>query len=338
MVVKKGKTTIAYCGGLDISPERTPQGWSSSFVWHDVHAQLEGRIARDIEREFILRWNREKDASTASSLPGWRGFETLDQVPIDATDQLAEKNIHKLQMLRTVSVGMLPADIRRDDIWQAYFRLIACATRFLYLENQYFHEPAMADAIIKQAESQPALIVIMVVAFEIDDPNNALTENGRAQQHEFFTRLFAHLKSDRLRVYTMKGRLVHSKLILADDRALSMGSANADPRDFFMDTQLNVMLDDAKAVGSFRRKLWAHDLGLDEKAIERWAVKDFISGWDAVAKANESLTSSPGKMQGEGVLSFDPTTVKGNPFALPGPMQSVFSVLSEVHERALQER
>jgi phosphatidylserine/phosphatidylglycerophosphate/cardiolipin synthase-like enzyme len=310
MVVKKGIETVAFCGGLDISPERVPQA-SGGFVWHDTHAKLEGKIARDLEREFVLRWNREKDKSTAGTLPHWRPFESLTMLPLGSADSASGKNIQQLQMLRTVSVGTAPHDIRRDDVWLSYFRLIGCATRFLILENQYFHEPVMADAIVKQTEAQPGLIVLIVVSGETDDPDNFLTENGRAQQNEFFTRLLTNVPPDRVRVYSMQGRLVHSKLIMADDQLLCMGSTNADPRDFFMDTQLNVILRNAEAVAAFRRRQWAHNLGLPEATVAGWQAGDFLTNWDSVAKANESRKTTPEKMQGEAVVPFDPRTVKG---------------------------
>jgi phosphatidylserine/phosphatidylglycerophosphate/cardiolipin synthase-like enzyme len=320
MVIRKGKTITAWCGGLDIAPPRTPAGWGG-FVWHDVHAKLEGRIARDLEREFVLRWNREKDASTAAARPGWKAMEKLAQAPLDVSDATVDKNPHKLQMLRTVAVGINAADIRRDDIWQGYFSLIGCATRFLFMENQYFHEPKMADAIVRQTEAQPGLIVMIVVSAETDDPNNAFTEHSRALQHEFFTRLIAGIPSSRLRIYTMFRRLVHAKLILIDDRALSMGSANANPRGFFLDSELNVMLDDADAVRAFRHRLWAHDLNVAPATVATWKVADFMTQWDAVAGANDLLKASASndvalkaaadEMAGEGVIPFDPRTVKG---------------------------
>jgi glutamyl endopeptidase len=309
MVVKKGKTFIAYCGGLDISRNRTPAGWGPNFVWHDIHAKLEGLIARDLEREFVLRWNREKDKSSGSKFSGWKGFETLAQAPVTSVDREADKNTHKLQTLRTVSVGTNPRDIKRDDIWQGYFRLIGCATRFIFMENQYFHEPKMADAIVKQAQAQPDLIVIIVVTSKSDDPPSLYTRHCLALRHEFFARLFQGLPSSRLRVYTKSVAMVHSKLILVDDQMLSMGSANANPRGFFLDSELNVMLDDADAVKRFRHRLWSHDLGVTEESVATWAVSDFIAKWDAVAKANEGKT--PDQMTGEGFIPFGPRNVKG---------------------------
>jgi phosphatidylserine/phosphatidylglycerophosphate/cardiolipin synthase-like enzyme len=318
MVVRKGRTTIGYCGGLDISFNRTPDktpagwgGWGSNFVWHDIHAKLEGLIVRDLEKEFVLRWNREKDESTASKLPGWKGFETLAQASVTSVDREADKNTHKLQMLRTVSIGTNAQDIRRDDIWQGYFRLIGCATRFIFMENQYFHEPKMADAIVKQAQAQSDLIVIIVVTSKSDDPDNVFTEHCLALRHEFFRRLFAGLPPSRLRVYTKFVAMVHSKLILVDDQVLSMGSANANPRGFFLDTELNVMLDDAEAVTRFRHRLWSHDLGVTEESVATWAVSDFIAKWDAVAKANEGKIKTPDQMTGEGFIPFGPRNVKG---------------------------
>ena len=180
----------------------------------------------------------------------------------------------------------------------------------------------MADAIVKQAEAQPDLIVIIVVAFAIDDPDNQFTDRGVAQQNEFFKRLFK-IPENRRRVYTMFRRLVHAKLIMADDRALCVGSTNADPRDFFMDTQLNVMLDNPQAVKNFRHQLWSHDLGVGEVDVAGLPVSGFIAQWDKVANANELLKATPEKMKGEGVIPFDPTTVKGKLSDLPEVLTEV---------------
>lgn len=177
MVLRKGKTHLAFCGGLDISPPRTPDGWRTfGFIWHDVHARLEGLIVLDLAREFVLRWNREKGHTTAGTVTDWKPFEALSTDRADATDLEARRNTHKVQMHRTVSTGGSVADIKRDDIWQGYISLVAGARRFLFMENQYIREAVLADAIVIQAQAHPQLIVIIVVSKETDDPDNLLTE------------------------------------------------------------------------------------------------------------------------------------------------------------------
>jgi phosphatidylserine/phosphatidylglycerophosphate/cardiolipin synthase-like enzyme len=342
MVVRKQKSTVAFCGGLDISFNRAPQGnpaprWGLRFVWHDIGAQLEGLIAHDLEREFVEQWNRERNNSMAKALAGWKPFEELTQVAASGADKSADLNKHPVQMLRTVSAGPDSSNIRRDDIWRGYFRLIARATHFIYLENQYFHEPRLADAIVKQAESQSELIVIVMVGTGTDDRQTVdpkatglelakqramvdATQNAFAMRLEFFKRLsVAPLTPNRLRVYTLNysGGILHSKLILVDDEALSMGSANANPRGFFFDTELNVMLDHAETVRTFRHRLWAHELGIALGKVAAWRVSQFFDNWDAVANSNLRLQATPKKMVGESVIPFKPLD-KSDPRFRPG--------------------
>lgn len=317
MVVKKSGATIAFCGGLDISYLRTPAYWNTPsypWLWHDLHARLEGRIARDLEFEFIQRWNREKSASVVKALKGWRAFDTLTQGAAGALDRTPANNTQQLQMLRTVSfqgAGRSIQSIKRDDIWQAYLRLIGCASRFIFLENQYFREPRMADAIVRQAKLHPQLIVIVIVPEQLDDPDDPIKRHGNWLQHAFFTRLFAGIAPNRLRVFTMFHRIIHSKLILVDDQVLCMGSANANPRGFFLDTELNVVLDDVDGVTQFRQRLWAHELGVPDTTVATWKVADFIARWDAVANANQRIKKRPDDVAGEGVIPFDPRREKG---------------------------
>ena len=217
-------------------------------------------------------------------------------------------------MLRTVSVQGTGKNIQRttrDDILQGYLRLIGSATRYIYMENQYFREWKIADAIVKQARAQPQLIVIIVCPYQLDDPDDPIKLHGNWLQHEFFTRLSAGLGSNRLRVYTMFHRIIHAKLILVDDQALSVGSANVNPRGFFLDTELNMMLDDEGTVQSFRHRLWSHNLGAPQNTVAGWAVPDFVARWDAAATANQALTKTPDEMTGEAVIPFDPRIVKG---------------------------
>jgi phosphatidylserine/phosphatidylglycerophosphate/cardiolipin synthase-like enzyme len=240
-------------------------------------------------------------------------MEKLSQAAASTIDKASDKNTQQLQMWRTVSVRGTPiCTTRRDDIWQGYLRLIGCASRLLYLENQYFREPLMADAIVKQAAAQSDLLVIVVVPSETDDLPDMVKKHGDSLQHEFFTRLIKGVPATRLRVYSMFHRIIHSKLLMADDRVLSIGSANANPRGFQLDAELNVTLDDPAAVASFRHRLWAHNLGLARTAVAAWRPSDFLPRWDAVAAANDAARANPTKMTGEAIVKFDPLKERGS--------------------------
>ena len=316
MVIRKGTETVAFCGGLDISFLRTPTDWNSGKsgdnriqAWHDIHTKLEGLIARDLEREFILRWNRENNASVVAPRPGWKGFETLTQPPVSPIDQSSNRNPHRVQMLRTVSVqgSTIPPTIQqttRDDFWQMYKRLIDCAKKFILLENQYFREVRLADELIKRAKQMPDLRVMIVVPAALDDGDDLITRHGQALQHEFFTKLAANINPKQLRVYTMSGRFVHSKFILIDDLAMSISSANANPRSFQLDTELGILVESSTVTRSFRLRLWSHNLGIPQSIIKTWAIDQFFAKWDGIAATNQSRTSRPDQLLGEGIIPF----------------------------------
>jgi phosphatidylserine/phosphatidylglycerophosphate/cardiolipin synthase-like enzyme len=316
MVCRRGEASIAFCGGLDIESRKTPARWAPNgglFGWHDVHVMLEGPVARDLQQEFVMRWNREKGASTRRPLRGWRGYETLAlPAPLRDTDvdmQPARRR-QRIQMLRTVSsdAWFSPYSTEREDIRQVYGNIVAAAREYLYLENQYFRSLGLADSLARAAAANPRLIAIFVVVFSAaeDDGENAITAHGAYLQHEFFRRLTAAF-GRRSRIYTMTRRAVHSKLLLADDRYVCVGSANANDRSFELDSELNVAIDDPTMVRDWRRRLWRHNLGVAPATLDSWPVSSYLSGWDATARANDGLPAAGrlDDMSGEGVVPFD---------------------------------
>jgi phosphatidylserine/phosphatidylglycerophosphate/cardiolipin synthase-like enzyme len=324
MVARKGQSLVTFCGGLDVSSNRTPgtpaaPRWSGGFVWHDTAAKLEGNIAHDLEREFVQRWNRERTESKRPPLAGWKTPEKLATTP---GGEGGGSSGQKLQMVRTVAAGNGPLSIatQRDDIWRAYFRLIGRATRFLYLEDQYFHSPELGDAIAKQAQAVAELLVIVVVGTGSDDPTTAPVQRAYHQNQmrfrfDFFNNLLGGIPKDRVRVYTLNypGGITHTKLVIADDEALTVGSANANPRGFFLDSELNVVLDDAQAVTDFRHRLWSHNLHVPVPDVARWKIGEFIARWDEVAKRNGDVATKnaknvgmPAMLVGDGVIPFHP--------------------------------
>jgi N-acetylmuramoyl-L-alanine amidase/phosphatidylserine/phosphatidylglycerophosphate/cardiolipin synthase-like enzyme len=328
MVVKRGAETTAFCGGLDIESRKTPSRWSVPprapakplSGWHDIHVRMQGPIARDLEKEFTLRWNREKDNSTFPALTGWSGFETLP-VPSPAQtgelDAAADKQIQQVQMIRTVSddATLSAFDTKRDDIVNVYKNIVNSSGSFLYFENQYFRSLELADAIAARGRANGDLVAIFVVvrSSKDDDADNAVTTHGDHLEKEFFRRVTDAFGS-RVGIYTMLWRAVHSKFVLADDRWMTIGSANANDRSFKLDSELNVAVDDASLTGRLRNRLWAYDLGVAETDVASWSVGSFLQHWNDVANANQTLldqgiaansVATVRSMAGEAVLPFN---------------------------------
>lgn len=316
MVVRQGQAMTAFCGGVDIESRKTPSKWSYADLigWHDIHLRLEGPITRDLEREFVMRWNRDRGASRRLPIGGWKGYERLSLSPLSSEDDIPPKTLHEVQMLRTVSHdGMTsPYSTDKREIIDAYVKAIAGATSFIYMENQYFRSDELAKAVAARVRDVPTLVVIMVVVANAgaDDGANAITAHGDYLQFDTFDTIAQATQPARFRLYTMFGRAVHSKFILVDDRWMCLGSANANVRSFEMDTELNVQTTAPALVGAFRRRLWAHNLGITESNVGSWMPADFVKRWDAVAHHNASLAAAS-DMMGEGVVAFDYRSNRG---------------------------
>jgi phosphatidylserine/phosphatidylglycerophosphate/cardiolipin synthase-like enzyme len=310
---------VAFCGGLDIESRKTPDMWSyvGLYSWHDIHMRLEGLITRDVEREFVARWNLNRTSSRRGPLDGWKPMEQLSSTPPSRKDTAPSRNIHNLRVIRTRSedgtLGIYKATT--TEIKDAYRRAIGKATDFIYMENQYFRSPELGDWIASQGKKNSKLVVIMVVvaSAEADDGDNPITAHGNHLQYETFSRIMDGLGA-RARIYTMLGRAVHSKFMLIDDKWMTIGSANANVRSFELDSELNIEAEDSALARDFRIRLWAHNLGKSEGEVRSWMRSDFIAKWDLVAGANARLITAPQDMDGEGILSLDYTRVKGRKY------------------------
>ena len=320
MVVRRGDSLTAFCGGVDIESRKTPTEWkytprpngSILIGWHDIHVQLEGPVTRDLEREFVARWNRERGASTRPARPGWAALEQLAETPLSPADDTAARKVHSMQMIRTVSIdgGSSLFETKRKDVFEAYRKAIGQAKSFIYMENQYFRSTALADAIAAAGKANPALVLIMVVVASAadDDGDNAITQHGNFLQFETYDRI-SKAFAGRSGFYSMTNRAVHSKFVMVDDLWMTIGSANANGRSFELDSELNLQIGENPLSKAFRARLWAHNLGVPIATAGGWKPGNFLAEWNAVAIANRGLDAKA--MAGEGVIPFDYAAAKG---------------------------
>lgn len=111
--------------------------------WHDVHMVTSGKVARDLSRHFVQRWNyliRQKRPSR---------FTPLLTPPPDFSDedvaQMGLGGTCEVQLLRSSGNWSLGLQETEKSIQNAYLKLIETSEHFVYIENQFFVTSCVVD-------------------------------------------------------------------------------------------------------------------------------------------------------------------------------------------------
>ncbi|AMB88191.1 phospholipase, partial [Pseudomonas agarici] len=119
------------------APNSGPRG---NTPRQDISSQISGPILEHLHHNFASAWRKETGEDLLISRQAKQVGPHLKCTP-GATRQLA-------QLLRT------QAQSGKRDIERAYLKAVNNATQFIYIENQYFRWPPLAEAIKKAAADQ----------------------------------------------------------------------------------------------------------------------------------------------------------------------------------------
>lgn len=314
----------AVLGGLDVNERRyddTTHDRPAEEAWHDVSVGVEGPVIGDIERHFRTMWNadapRAADVLDAIAplldvgpkLGRPEPFEAPETAP---PDPIEGGGTSRAQFLRTLSVrrhGAMvfgPRSLRRD-LEAAHHAVIEQASRVLYIETQFFRLRSLARTIAKQAEREPALKVIILLPNAPEDVAFDDAAGPDATHGEFLQvralKLLKRKLGTRLGLYSLvqngprepdeTGRALaygagiiylHSKVMIADDRAALVSSANLNGRSFRWDTE-GGLLWTGDGVRELRERLWnAH---MPER---RATLETGFDDWSAASVENAKAT------------------------------------------------
>lgn len=245
--------SLSFLGGIDLcearwddrrhrtdNPLRLSRGQPSK-PYHDVQVYLAGCDPADVLRElFIDRWARSGGPSLT--------------LPTCDTRSMAAYAPRGALPLGTATVALSRTDARAPqatirEIERLFVTAIGAAERLIYIETQYFSSRAIGDALIERmraADRQKLEIVIVLNAKPEAFKEEVAVGLG---QTKTLTRLAraANETGHHLGVYgTLSegegpGRpatYIHSKLLIVDDRFLTIGSANLTNRSMGVDTEL----------------------------------------------------------------------------------------------------
>lgn len=288
-VVIDGK--LSFLGGLDLcdhrwddrhhkvpNPLRVSRG-AAHRPFHDVQAYLVGAgAATKLLELFSARWLRA--GGTPLQLPSAPGASSLlGEAPRGAVPLAALR-----VALSRVDVHGAPDGTHNcREVFQLHLAAIRAASSLIYAETQYFSCKEIADALSERLRSRDGapLEVVLVLNQQAETMKEELAV-GLAQAKVIKElREAAQGTPHRLGIYytiplTDAGSepdhatYIHSKLMIVDDRFMTVGSANLTNRSTCIDSELNVAVEtpdsgDAlgRSIADARRSLLAEHLGVE---------------------------------------------------------------------------
>jgi phosphatidylserine/phosphatidylglycerophosphate/cardiolipin synthase-like enzyme len=271
---------LAFVGGGDITVDR----WDSpghldhdrrrimpSFdvhpPRHEVTMMVDGAAARALADHARARW-RLGTGEVLEPPPDAGGDPWPDHVPA-----------HLIGAQVGISRTTPPwrGDPGDEEILRLTLACIARAERTIYLENQYFTSPVIAQALAARLDERDGPeIVMMMTGRSPSYFDHATMDHARGAM---VWRLRAADVFGRFRAYqpkTAQGAkiIVHSKVSVFDDTVVRVGSANLNNRSFGFDTELELAIacqaeEGREQASAFLNRLIGHFLGQTGEAVAR---------------------------------------------------------------------
>jgi phospholipase D1/2 len=334
---------LSFLGGLDIcdqrwdershkdpNPLRDSRG-EPHKPFHDVQAYLFGNeVSAELAKLFEHRWLAA-------------GGESLDlrQVPTAAAGYQPEDavvlNASHVSLSRTDTFGSPTGKKNCREICDLHLDALAAAERLIYVETQYFTSEELCGALVKRLRraDDSALEVVLV----LNDKAETFKEEvavGLAQAKVILDlRQAVEGTKHHLGIYytvpeteggaePARATYIHSKLLIVDDRFLSVGSANWTNRSTSVDTELNVSVETedptdglATSIRRARQSLIAEHLGVPASDSEQ--ITGLVSELDQSARSRDGrlrLHPSPTEKEREVLDVIDPQQLPFDPSAL----------------------
>ena len=276
---------IAFNGGLDLTIRRwdtaqhtvhdrhrvDPDG-EPYDPFHDVQAVVDGDAAKALADLVRQRW---RDAA-GEQLPACEKTSVEpDCWPDDVTPLFTDVQVG---IARTSPAHDAVPEVR--EVEQLFLDMIDAAQKSLYIENQYLTSGLIAERLADNLRRKPDLNVLIVAPRSHDPWLEAMTmQAGRIRFRKILDSSGA---TDRFRIVYPRVRagrsekpvMVHSKVMVVDDRIMRIGSANLNNRSMGADSECDLVIEanseaERRAVTELRDGLIAMHCGAAEKDVAR---------------------------------------------------------------------
>jgi phospholipase D1/2 len=313
---------LAFTGGMDIcdcrwddrshlarSTLRCDSGRDPHGPYHDVQAVLKGPAVRPLVELFEARWFNSGGGPLKLPEPVVR-----DDVEVEATLPFPPGPVALSRTFGKTLVPFCQAPVQ--EIRALYLDAIQSAERLIYIENQYFSSRAIFQALVRRMRDKTrGPLQILFVLPRMPEALREQLAMGVAQVRMLrVLQRVAQEHGHALGVYcsaspTEEGQdkftYIHSKLMMVDDRFLTVGSANTTNRSMGLDSELNLAWEASegpegaalrRSLRRLRVSLLAEHIGLqDREAVRRLARAERLVAWldDVAAGGKQRLRLHP---------------------------------------------
>jgi phospholipase D1/2 len=264
---------LAFVGGLDLTirrwdtsahdahhPLRTDPDGKSYPPFHDVQCMVDGEAAVSLTEVVESRWRTA--GCTVEKSAAVTGERWPASVPVQS---------------RGLTVGIARTEIATaskagvNEVARLFEASINAADRFIYIENQFTSATDIARLLAQRMLDVPQLRVLIVTPkmhsswFE-----SQAMQSGRGGFIEQFVAAGVYPSTWDGEKATVV--MVHSKVMIVDDRFLRVGSANLNNRSMGADTECDLGFEATSEahreyIAGLRRSLIGHFCGVDEREI-----------------------------------------------------------------------
>jgi phosphatidylserine/phosphatidylglycerophosphate/cardiolipin synthase-like enzyme len=295
---------IGFCGGLDLSRGKwdtsaheydNPLRDTGSEPWHDVHAMVSGPVVWDLIYHFHQRWTFSESKSGRQA----RKLKIKSNYVVRS----------KQGSVQAVALRTWDELDRHGGVQAWYATMFRKAKKSIYIENQFPFQNSFATKLLQKRLEQerdlkviivcpmepnlPGFIGSMIAKMSVNDLKNNLATlrqagEGRVKTYSLIAQHPA-IPVKRRQIY------VHSKVMIVDDKWVTVGSANIDKNGFRDSSELNLGITSPKMASELRTRLWQEHL--QDRALEPDYEQGFYS-WKKLADENGRSTSENKPIKG----------------------------------------
>jgi phospholipase D1/2 len=267
--------SVAFAGGFDLSrarwdtpdhivddPRRMDPPGKIHDPFHDIQMVVDGDAARRLGDLFRRRWHQAEDEKLP---PPGRG--RTDLWPQGVSPDFRDVD---MAIARTEPEYQGNSEVR--EVEQLYLDAISCAQKHIYVESQYLTSASIRSALEERLKEPHGPEILIIVPHH---SSGWLEENIMDSRRSILLDRLRHAdKFNRLGVYypVLPGleqgdMVIHSKLFIADDNLIRVGSSNLSNRSMGLDTECDLALEALgdveihKQIGNLRNRLMAEHLG-----------------------------------------------------------------------------